>query len=264
MREVIEIEAKTIDEAIEKACELFQMPREKLQIEILSEGTPGFLGLGSKKAKIRASLLHIDINDVELEIDEIGKVGIEASEISQIPESGALQSTTEHNQNLSTKAKELLEGILERMQLSWPVSVEEKEDTIRLTIMGDGEGLIIGKRGRNLDALEYILNKAINRSANGNKKIIVDAESYRKKREEKLISLAQRIGKKVKKTRKAVTLENLTAHERQIIHLTLRNDPHVITKSEGEGENRKITIFPVRKRVRKKKTDTTRKKKEEK
>lgn len=261
MREVIEIEAKTIDEAIEKACELFQMPREKLQIEILSEGTPGFFGLGSKKAKIRASLLQIDISDVGIEIGETVKTGTETEVNHQAPTMKALKSSVPQDENTALKAKELLEGILERMQMPWSVSVNEREDTIRLTIMGDGEGLIIGKRGRNLDALEYILNKAFNRSVNGNKRIIVDAESYRKKREEKLITLAQRIGNKVKKTRKAITLENLTPHERQIIHVALKDNPHVTTKSEGEGENRKITILPVRKSAKKKKRVTKKKEK---
>jgi len=228
--ETIEIEGKTIDEAIEKACSEFNLPREKLNIEIISDGTTGFLGLGSKKARIKASRMSIDM-------------GIEAEQIE-----AAAQKTPpdEAEEPSSMAAKRLLEGILARMKLDCPVTVKETSDAIILNIKGDGGGLLIGKRGQNLDAIQYIVSKATNKFTDNKKMIIIDTESYRKRREESLIALAEKLAEKVKKTKKAVTVGHMNAHDRRIIHLALQNDEQLITKSRGEGEFRKIVIMPVK------------------
>jgi spoIIIJ-associated protein len=145
------------------------------------------------------------------------------------------------------RAKTVLEGILARMGIAAPVSVEETEESILLNIKGDGDGLIIGRRGQNLDAIQYIVNKAANRSSDGRKMIIIDTEAYRKRREESLVSLAEKLGEKVKKTKKAVTVNHMNAHDRRIIHMALQNDASLTTKSRGEGEYRKIIIIPAKK-----------------
>jgi len=150
--------------------------------------------------------------------------------------------------DVALQAKAVLEGILERMDLKYPVSVQETEDAIRLDIQGDGGGLLIGKRGQNLDALQYIVNKAAYKAGNGKKVIIVDTETYRRRREESLVSLAERLGEKVRKTQKPLTVSHMNAHDRRIIHLALQNDAQLATKSRGEGEYRKIIIMPARSR----------------
>ncbi|MFA5181563.1 MAG: RNA-binding cell elongation regulator Jag/EloR [Syntrophales bacterium] len=279
-----EIEGKTIDEAIEKACSEFGVPREKLNIEIVSEGSQGFFGLGSKRAKIRARLLSIHMEEESLEkpvtkatpvqpvvdavIPHVRKEGKpvkrEASreqareiikeparEISKEParETGKetfRETIQETDDELAMKAKTLLSGILERMNIEAPVTAETREEAIVLNIQGDGGGLLIGKRGQNLDALQYIVNKATNRSGDDRKMIIIDTEAYRKRREDALVSLAERLGQKVKKTKKAVTVSHMNAHDRRIIHLTLQTDSSLTTKSRGEGEYRKIIIMPSR------------------
>ncbi|HOD28620.1 MAG TPA: RNA-binding cell elongation regulator Jag/EloR [Syntrophales bacterium] len=303
----IEIEGKTIDEAIAKACEAFAVPREKLQIEILSEGAAGFLGIGARKARIRAGLMNLS-----LELDDRGDapadpepdVPATAPEpsvsfkqepapapqpVGEIPpppgrrpepdarpapeapprpkrspappRRGAERPPVESREPAATpvpeagpagdvalQAKAVLEGILERMDLKYPVSVQETEDAIRLDIQGDGGGLLIGKRGQNLDALQYIVNKAAYKAGNGKKVIIVDTETYRRRREESLVSLAERLGEKVRKTQKPLTVSHMNAHDRRIIHLALQNDAQLATKSRGEGEYRKIIIMPARSR----------------
>jgi spoIIIJ-associated protein len=132
------------------------------------------------------------------------------------------------------------------MSFECQVAVKETPEKIILNIEGDGSGLLIGKRGQNLDAIQYILNKAINRADNERKMIMVDSEAYRKRREEALLVLAQRIREKVKKTKKPVSLSNMNAHDRRIIHLALQEDETLTTKSRGEGEYRKIVILPAR------------------
>ena len=291
--EGLEIEGKTIDEAIEKACERFQVSREKLNIEIISEGNPGFLGLGSRKARIRAGLLSIDMTldtvfsepetpapgrreRMERPADEAAQekaIGSDkpsgrtapkprpavpsatarptrrAAKPAERPSPAKPHPATapaEEGEAPAEKARQLLSGLLSRMQIESPVAVEETEEMIILNIQGDGSGLLIGKRGQNLDALQYILNKAIHHSANGHKMIVIDTEGYRKRREEALVALALKIGEKVKKTKKPVTVGHMNAHDRRIIHLAVQNDENLATRSRGEGEYRKILILPAR------------------
>jgi spoIIIJ-associated protein len=132
------------------------------------------------------------------------------------------------------------------MSFECRITVQETPEKIILNIEGDGSGLLIGKRGQNLDAIQYILSKAINRSDTERKMIMVDSETYRKRREESLLVLAERIREKVKKTKKPVSLSNMNAHDRRIIDLALQEDEALITKSRGEGEYRKIVILPAR------------------
>jgi spoIIIJ-associated protein len=241
----LEIEGKTIDEAIEKACNEFQVSREKLNIEIISEGTSGFLGIvGNKKAKITATLLSLD---------EAFTDSLETASRADSPKvsAGSVFSASSHeegsNGTVAERAKMILDGILSRMNLDCPVDVVESPDKIILNINGNKGGLLIGRRGQNLDAIQYIINKAVHKSGNGRKMIVVDTESYRQRREESLVALAAKIGEKVKKTKKAVTLSYLNAQNRRIIHMALQNDDSLTTKSRGEGEYRKIIIVPAKK-----------------
>jgi spoIIIJ-associated protein len=277
--EGIEIEGKTINEAIEKACREFQVPREKLNIEIIAEGDPGFLGLGAKKALIRVGLLSIDMmfDDVssgkqketptpprskkpaapaqKARPDGHAVAATKPAEKPEVPESAENKMAAKQHSAffavddgvmVAEKAKRLLEGLLNRMNLTSPVTVEETEEAIILNIQGDGSGLLIGKRGQNLDAIQYIMNKAVHHTANGNKMIVIDTEEYRKRREESLVALAARLGEKVRKTRKPVTVGHMNAHDRRVIHMAMQNDETLTTKSRGDGEYRKILILPAR------------------
>ena len=256
----LEIEDKSIDDAIEKACREFGVPREKLNIEIISESTGGFLGMLTKKAKIKASLLSLDM-DFNLTDDPEPKskarIKIEPRiepEDQPAPAARATQEVfvsslgSEAESAIASQAKELLAGILTRMSFECQVRVNETPEKIILNIEGDESGLLIGRRGQNLDALQYILNKAINKSDNSRKMISVDSETYRKRREDSLLELAQRVREKVKNTQKPVSLAHMNAHDRRIIHLALQEDESLTTKSRGEGEYRKIVVLPARKR----------------
>ncbi|MHB8769377.1 MAG: RNA-binding cell elongation regulator Jag/EloR [Syntrophales bacterium] len=259
-----EIEGKTIDEAIENACRALRVPREKLNIEIISEGTSGFLGMGAKKALIRASLLSFDIGfdapagagGRSKQEDSAGAPQAPAPPAERgererrVPPAAATTPplpATPDGEPAAEKAQRLLGGLLNMMQIDSPIAVEETEEAIILSIRGDGSGLLIGKRGQNLDAIQYFVNKATHRSANGHKMIIIDTEDYRKRREESLVALAMRLGEKVKKTQKPVTVGHMNAHDRRVIHLAMQNDTSLTTKSRGEGEYRKIVILPARK-----------------
>jgi spoIIIJ-associated protein len=253
----LEIEDKSIDDAIEKACRDFGVPREKLNIEIISEGTGGFWGVLSKKAKIKASLLSLDMDFTltddpepksEARIKIEPRIKPEAPPVPAVSGSNSMSSfSPDTGSALASQAKELLTGILSRMSFECQVSVNETPEKIILNIEGDESGLLIGRRGQNLDALQYILNKAINKSDNDRKMISVDSETYRKGREESLLALAQRVREKVTNTQKPVSLTHMNAHDRRIIHLALQEDESLTTKSRGEGEYRKIVVLPARK-----------------
>jgi spoIIIJ-associated protein len=245
----LEIEDKSIDEAIEKACREFGVPREKLNIEIISEDSGGFLGMLSKKAKIRASLLSLDMDFALTENPQAKETKSEVKikiEPRIKPETQTAPAVSGSNSSVASQAKELLDGILRRMLLECQVTVNETPEKIILNIEGDESGLLIGKRGQNIDALQYIVNKAINKFDNERKMIIVDSGEYRKRREESLLGLAEKIREKVKKTKKPVSLGHMNAHDRRIIHLALEEDELLTTKSRGEGEYRKIVILPAR------------------
>jgi spoIIIJ-associated protein len=239
----MEIEGKTIDEAIEKACSEFNVSREKLNIEIISDGATGFLGLGSKKAKIKASIMSINMT-----MDTPAAQSKRDTQKKSSPISGSIEPEgPEDSETTAMRAKRILEGILLRMNLDCPLTVEETADKILLKIKGDGSGLLIGKRGQNLDAIQYIVNKSVSKYTNNRKMIVVDTESYRKKREESLIALAEKLAEKVRKSKKALTVGHMNAHDRRVIHLALQNDESLTTKSRGEGEFRKIVIMPAKK-----------------
>jgi spoIIIJ-associated protein len=141
------------------------------------------------------------------------------------------------------QARKLLKDML--VWLSDQATVDVREDTqerIRLEILGDKTGLLIGKRGQTLDALQFLLNKMINRNPESSKRIEVDMEEYRKRREQSLRNMATRLGEKVKKKKKPITVEAMSAHDRRIIHLTLKSDQSLETRSVGKGEMRKLVI----------------------
>lgn len=246
-KKTLELEGKTIDEAIERACKEFGLPREKLNIEIISEGSSGFLGIiGAKKASIRASILSFDLTADSTHYDD-NKQSIEPQpEPQRAPQPTELK-TEDSEEPLAVKAKEVLDGILLRMGLDFPVHIKETHDTISLRIEGDGSGLLIGKGGQTLDALQYIINKATNKNGKERKRIILDTEDYRMRREKTLIALAEKLGQKAKRTRKPVTVNPMNAHDRRIIHLALQDDKQLMTKSRGEGNYRKIIILPAKK-----------------
>ena len=228
---ILEIEGKTVDDAIENACKELNAPREKLNLEIISEGSSGFLGLiGSKKARIRASIMSIT------------GVGEPAGGRDALQDVSAVSGET-----VAARAKKITEDILARMQLDFPVTVDETPEFITLKIKGDGNGLLIGKKGQTLDAIQTIVNITANKHGKDRKRIVIDTEEYRKRKTESLSALAEKLSRKVKATNKPVTVSNLSSHDRRIIHMALQTDKSLTTRSKGEGAYRKIVILPARK-----------------
>ena len=213
----IEIEARTTEEAIKKACEHLHLSQEDLDIEVLESRSAGIFGLiGNKKARIR----------VKIKTD-----------------------------NSMLVAEETLERIISLMSLDSKVSGEKKGDDIVLNIEGSNTAILIGYKGRTLEALEYIVNKVVNKAAEKKVRVILDSENYRQRREESLQRLALKMGDQAKRTGKTVTMNAINPHDRRIIHLTLKGDPQVQTKSDGEGLLKRVCIIPNRKNTNEKQSD---------
>jgi spoIIIJ-associated protein len=207
-----EFEGKSTEEAIELACEHFQVPPEKLEIEIVSVGSPGLFGLGSRKAKIRA----------------------------------ALREETE--ENLLPLAQEMLEQLLMKMQEPGKVSVHQEDDRIALRIETEDAGLLIGKQGQTLDALQYLVTKMLAKKSRRKVRVAIDVEAYRARHNESLAHMALKYGEKVKRTGKSVTLNPMNPYDRRIVHLALQGDKDLKTMSRGEGLYKKVVISPAKKR----------------
>jgi spoIIIJ-associated protein len=241
----VEVEGKSKDDATQKAARELGVPVEEIGIEVLSDSGRGFFGfVGGKKVKIRAWSKRESREELDDEVPEIQEAVAE----ERAPVASEDEEETEKTEKTekAQKAQEALQGLIG--WLSEQATVEIKEETserILLEIHGDKTGLLIGKRGQTLDALQFLANKMVNRSRDSAKRIEVDMEQYRKRREQSLQNMAVRLGQKVKKKRKPITIEAMNAHDRRIIHLTLKNDRALETKSVGKGEMRKLVIHPV-------------------
>ena len=221
----VETEGKTTEEAIHKACEELAVSREDLEVEVLSGGSSGFLGLGAKNARIRATV----------------KEGA-APRTPEARPSAALSD----NQAAET-AKKTLQEILRLLEVEATVELKEDSERILLNIQGDGSGLLIGRKGQTLDAMEYLINKIVHKDAEDKKRIVVDTENYRFRREDSLVKLAQRLGEKAKRLGRPVTISPMSAHDRRIVHLALEEDKALRTWSTGTGLYRKVIISPEKK-----------------
>ena len=213
--EAFEFEGKTTEDAINNACHQLNLPRDEMDIEIMEPGSAGVFGIvGGRKAKIKVT---ISKDLPELADDE----------------------------DVLAASKETLENILALIPVKGStVRAEQAEGAIILNIDGDKSGLLIGRKGRTLDALQFIVNRIANKSLKNKVQIVVDAENYRQRRRDFLIQMALRIGDKARKAGKPMATNLLNPHDRRIVHLALKEDEKLDTKSRGEGALKKVLIIP--------------------
>ncbi len=231
----VEFEGKDPEDAIAQAIAHFKVPPEELEIEIVSLGSSGLFGLlGGKKAKIRAAL--------KTPAPEPEPV-VPAAEPAPQPspeEAGGV--------DLAPLAQEVLATMLQKMGETCTVQGIQKANHIHLVVEGEDAGLLIGKQGQTLEALQYLVTKIVAKQTQRKPRVIIDIESYRERHKQTLIEMALRQGEKAKRSGKPVTLNPMNAHDRRIVHLALQPDKEVKTKSRGEGLYKKIIIYPVRKK----------------
>ena len=256
----LEFEGKNVEMAVRKACKALDIGEEKLKYEVLSYGSTGIFGLvGVKKARIKVNMPKKDntpVNKVKPSEAEPIKADAVTDNRVILPESPAERpAPTEALEApsplvdldaVAIQGKSVLQDLLSFISEGTAIDVETKNSRICYSISGGDSGILIGKRGQTLDAIQYLMEKIINKSAESRVKIDVDVEGYLESRKENLKDLAIKLSKKAKKTGKPVTVGHMSAHDRRIIHVTLKNDKKVRTQSMGDGFLRKIVIFPKR------------------
>ena len=233
--ETYEFEGKTTEDAIKNASRELNIPEEELNIDVIEPGSAGIFGLvGGKKAKIRVTVKEDLTTEEELEEAELGEEEIGFEDV----ESEAGESLV--------VAKETLEKILSLIPMETDIKARLIDGKIALSIQGDKSGLLIGRKGKTLDALQFIVNKVVNKTLERKVNVVVDSEDYRKRREESLIQLALKMGDKAKRIRKPVATSPMNPHDRRIVHLALKEDGRLDTRSRGEGLFKKVVIIPKR------------------
>jgi len=199
----IEKTGRTVEEAVESALRELDLGRDQVEVEVVEEPQKGLFGLlGAREAKVRVRPA----------------------------------------QRKARFAAEFLEQLTKAMGLQVDISWSESDGYVRVSLQGENLGLLIGRRGQTLDALQFLVNVAAARVSAERKKVLLDVAGYRERREDTLRRLALRLGEKVKRTGRKVVLEPMNAHERKIIHLTLQGVDGVTTRSEGRDPYRKVVI----------------------
>lgn len=222
--------AKTVDDAVTEALLDLMVTRDDVEIEILEKGSKGFLGIGVKNAKVKVAL-KVKEEEKKSVFEELG---IERPIVSIKEEVDPAQI-----------GKSFLEDVLEKMDIKAEVEMSMNKEQIKMVISGDKMGLLIGKRGENLDALQYLVNLVVNKNTEKYTRVILDTENYRQRREETLKKLAFRLAKKSSQTKQKVILEPMNPYDRRIIHSALQHSKTVKTYSQGKEPYRKIVITPI-------------------
>lgn len=277
-----EFSAKTVDEAITKACLDFETSSENLEIQVLFEGSSGFLGFGAKPARINVRRKEVSLPE-EPVIEEAVPVKEERKEAPkeerkeakkefkseprrepkrepkkdarkaeafkedvkpQHEERKVVERTEEEITAVKADAEKFLNGVFKAMELEVEIKMEYKsaEGNLEIEFLGEDMGILIGKRGQTLDSLQYLTSLVVNKGRQGYIRVKLDTEDYRNRRKETLENLAKSIAYKVRKTRKPVSLEPMNPYERRIIHSALQGNRYVETYSEGNEPYRHVVV----------------------
>ena len=203
--DMIEVSAKTVNDAITEACQKLGVTSDRLDYQVVEEGSSGFLGIGAKPAVIKAAVKKSSVEEV---------------------------------------ARVFLNDVFQAMNMEVAIDIKynEEEKNMDIELSGNEMGVLIGKRGQTLDSLQYLVSLVVNKESEEYIHVKVDTENYRQRRKETLENLAKNIAYKVKRTRRSVSLEPMNPYERRIIHAALQNDKYVVTRSEGEDPFRHVVI----------------------
>nr|WP_027871222.1 RNA-binding cell elongation regulator Jag/EloR [[Eubacterium] cellulosolvens] len=276
----LEVSAKTVDDAITKACIDLGLSSDQLDIQVISEGSTGFLGLGSKPAVIQVRKKEIPEEKPEIKTEEkkaeksakapkekptpsrekkeektekaekpakkdVKVAAAEADFEGKAPKKEAVaERTDEEIVSMKAAASSFLEGVFKAMDLPVSITMTYNKEDGSLDIDFDGEdmGILIGKRGQTLDSLQYLVSLVVNRDQKNYVRVKLDTEDYRRRRRETLENLAKNIAYKVRRSRRSVSLEAMNPYERRIIHSALQNNKYVETHSEGNEPYRHVVV----------------------
>lgn len=259
----IEATGKTIEDAVRSGLVRLGLMEEEVTIEVLAEPKSGFLGFGSKPAKVRLTekaRKNAPIYDIEEEerkaappAEPKAAEAAPAEDVTAetpeelVEEPAAVEAEPAEEtftaEEAAAKAKAFLQDVLRNMGIEVMIEKMIKSDKIILHLHGKNLGILIGKHGQTLDALQYLTNLTTNQGEETRHFIMLDVENYRQRREETLKQLAVRLAGRVKRSGEKVVLEPMNGYERKIIHVALQNEAHVRTESEGQDPYRHVVIY---------------------
>ncbi|MQF92770.1 MAG: protein jag [SAR202 cluster bacterium] len=227
MEEATEIimSARTVDEAIELGLKELDADRDEAEVEILSRGKAGFLGIGAEVARVRVTRISAGRNAAGMPTTGEGETtaaGVATAAVGRILEAAGVNVTR------TLRAANDPES-------GGPI----------IDLAGEDSGLLIGRRGQTLQALQFLVNLIVRKQFEG-VRVVLDVENYRQRREFQLRDMATKVAARVTQTNRSITLEPMPPADRRIIHTSLTDNPDVSTESTGEGEGRKVTIMPKR------------------
>lgn len=242
MSDFIEYEAKNVDKALEKASNDLDTDIEKLEYDVISYGSTGIFGLvGAKKAKIRVKSegsAQDPQDDARMQAQDLveSTFGVE-EEKGDDTKNEALEC-----------GKEALKRVVNMISEESTIQVESRNGRILYKIEGGNSSLLIGKRGQTLEAMQYLVEKIVNKQNNTRLRIVVDVEGYLDTRQSNLKQMASKMAEKAQKINKPVTIGKMNAYDRRIVHLHLKDNQAVRTQSVGDGNYRKLIVFPKRRK----------------
>ncbi|MFP5522181.1 RNA-binding cell elongation regulator Jag/EloR [Peptococcus simiae] len=244
---------KTLAEAVATAARELGLSENALDYTVLEKASKGFLGFGAKEARIEVALP--DPAGKETPAAPMAQPRLEEKE-DKAPEAPQAASPAPAEALTSDQAKadalltpediglEFLAPIFEALEVNPTVEIQEDDDQITFAMYGEEVGILIGRRGDTLNALQFLLSLAINRRLGGHKRVILDCEDYRTRRADTLSALAHRMADKARETGRRVSLDPMNAAERRLVHLALEKEPDIKAESYGEDPHRKIVIYP--------------------
>lgn len=254
----LEFEDKNVEMAVKKACEELNIPKEKLKHDVISYGSTGIFGLvGTKKARIRVTLPK---TSQEFKIEDSSTKKQKTDSLDQTVKNADFQiaapiddiELSPSEDDPKEIGREALQRIIDLITIDATISIEEKSNRYFFNVKGGNSAVLIGKRGQTLEAMQYIVEKIINKKRKERVGIQVDVEGYLEKRRISLEKTAFRLAEKVKRNGKPATIGQMNSHDRRIVHIALKDDNMVRTQSIGEGILRKLVIFPKKNPSRKK------------
>jgi spoIIIJ-associated protein len=253
----LEFEGKNVDKAVKNACDELNIVADEISYQVLSRGSSGIFGLaGAKNARIKVTLPQKTPEigaDADIEMPDAPvfekKVQSETSFSVDANFDGPQRHSFEENPLDLSQA--VLQRIVDAITSDATISAEETTDRILLNVAGGNAGVLIGKKGQTLEAIQSLMDKIVNKHNNRHDRIRVqvDVEGYLATRKLNLEKLAMRLADKSKRIRKPISLGQMNGYDRRIVHLALKDDPEVQTKSRGEGYMRKLVIFPQKTRA---------------
>ena len=257
--EFIDVSAKTIEDAIAKGvAQLAAEGQELVETKVLEQPSNGFLGIGRKPAVVRLFFTSVANTATQEEVAQVEEQSVAvvsepvatsetevqdtAVEASEDEKPSKKELSKEDQQEIAEKGKQFLDDMFTQMGLTVVIEKMMTKDKITFQVHGEDLGILIGKHGQTLDAIQYLTNLVAHKDVSGHCHIVVDVENYRSRREETLVNLAKRLASKVKRNRQKVSLEPMNAFERKIIHTALQGDKNIVTNSEGDEPFRHVVI----------------------